>query len=34
MEDPDLFVILFLLALFVLSFTMLSNMAIYMAGGL
>lgn len=34
MEDPDLFLTLFLLALFVLSFAMLSNMAIYMAGGL
>lgn len=34
MEDFDLFLTLFLLALFVLSFAMLSNMAIYMAGGL
>lgn len=34
MEDPDLFLTLFLLALFVLSFATLSNMAIYMAGGL
>lgn len=34
MEDSDLFLTLFRLALFVLSFAMLSNMAIYMAGGL
>ena len=34
MEDSDLFLTLFLLALSVLSFAMLSNMAIYMAGGL
>lgn len=34
MEDSDLFLTLCLLALFVFSFAVLSQMAVYMAGGL
>lgn len=34
MEDPDFFLTLCLLALFVFSFAVLSQMAVYMAGGL